>query len=198
MRNPTAANYRVIKPGWYFNGNCNWGRQGSAGCLGHSLSCLWKAPTPCSDRRLWLWEASAPPSRKGCATQSPREPEYPGHQLWVAESLADDGHLENLESPPAFRQMGAGFFTCGELFGWVWQSEWCQPPWAVKYWAATWDVTLFCKRDLFRRWTCCSRLLKDSACNETTFTQQVQVTTAPCPLSSLGLMCCRCWPLPHC
>lgn len=171
MRNPTVANYRVIKPGWYFNGNCNWGRQGSAGCPGRSLGCLWKAPAPHADGWLWLWDASALPSRKGCASQLPRKPEHP--QLWVAESLADGGHLENLESPPAVRQRGAGFFTCGEPFGWAWQSEWCQPPWADKYPIAMWGVTPFWKRDLFKRWTSHSHLLMDSACKETTFTLQV-------------------------
>lgn len=56
-------------------------------------------------------------------TQSPRRLEYLEHQLWIPESVAGGGLLENLENPPAFRTMGAvlfieefGFFTCGECF----------------------------------------------------------------------------------
>lgn len=69
----------------------------------------------------------------------PRKLEYLEHQLWIPESVADGGLLENLENPPAFRTTGAvffieefGFFTCGELFDWAWKSKWCQPPSAVK------------------------------------------------------------------
>lgn len=41
MKNATDANYRVIKPGWYFSDNHNAsGRQCSVDCLWHSLNCL--------------------------------------------------------------------------------------------------------------------------------------------------------------
>lgn len=86
----TDANYRVIKPGWYFNSNLNAsGRQRAAYCLWHSLGCGWGAP---ARGKRGLWAASCSQG-KGCGVPLPRKL---GHRLWILRSVSDHGLLENL------------------------------------------------------------------------------------------------------